>query len=96
MASHAGRLILGTRFMLIGIFPADDRSGPGQRRHVLVAGANRSTGEVRVVQVALKRTGLNVDKARRLLLEEWQDMATLELAAYAYLPIRVDAVDLKI
>jgi hypothetical protein len=27
------------------------------------------------------RTGLNADKARRQLLEEWQDMATLELAA---------------
>jgi hypothetical protein len=53
MASHASRLMLGTRFMLIGIFPAEDRSGPGQRRHVLVT--NRSTGEVRVVQVALKR-----------------------------------------
>jgi hypothetical protein len=31
-------------------------------------------------------TGPNADKARRQLLEEWQDMATLELAAYDYLP----------
>lgn len=36
-----------------------------------------------------RRAGLNADKARRQLLEEWQDMATLELAAYDYLPFRV-------
>jgi hypothetical protein len=28
-------------------------------------------------------------------MEEWQDMATLELAAHDYLPFRVEAVDLK-
>jgi len=42
-----------------------------------------------------RRAGLNADKARRQLLEEWQDMATLELAAYDYLPLGVEAVDLK-
>jgi hypothetical protein len=43
-----------------------------------------------------KSTGIcfvGADKARRLFLEEWQDMATLELAAHDYLPL--DAVDLK-
>jgi hypothetical protein len=28
-------------------------------------------------------------------MEEWQDMATLELAAHDYLPFRLDAMDLK-
>jgi hypothetical protein len=42
-----------------------------------------------------RRTGLNADKAGRLLLKEWQDMATFELAAYDYLPFRADAMDLK-
>jgi hypothetical protein len=32
-------------------------------------------------ELAGGRTGLNAGKARRRLLEEWQDMATLELAA---------------
>jgi hypothetical protein len=42
-----------------------------------------------------RRTGLNADKARRLLLKEWQDMAALHLAVQYYLLLRVDAVDLK-
>jgi hypothetical protein len=40
-------------------------------------------------------TGLETDNTRRQLLEECQDMATLELAACDYLPFRVDAVNLK-
>ena len=42
-----------------------------------------------------RRTGLNADKTRRQLLEECQDVATPESAAYDHLPLRVDAVDLK-
>jgi hypothetical protein len=42
-----------------------------------------------------RRTGLNADKARRLLLKEWQDMAALHLAVQNYLLLHVGAVDLK-
>ena len=40
-------------------------------------------------------TGLNAYKARRQLLEECQDITSLQLAADDHLAYRVDAVDLK-
>jgi hypothetical protein len=41
------------------------------------------------------RAGLDPDKAGRVFLEEWQNLASPELPAYGHCSIRVDAVNLE-